>query len=679
MRRLLRLALPLGLLAALAVPTSASAQATVSTNNSGGLALLASSPTTSRQNTDMAFWGNTLVQGDSRGIRVFDISNPASPTLLSDFACSGAYGDVSIWNTLVFRSTDVPQTTDDCTTSTDTLKTVTGGNHTNVPQATTMPAGFEGISIINIANPTAPVRVGAVATDCGSHTHTLVPDTANNRVFLYVSSFPNVGLDATPTAYGNTCELLAAGSPAPPNQVSGHSKITIIEVPLGNPAGAHVVNEVALDLQGYDPYFSYLPAYTGDFNNTPGYKGCHDITVFMPTHTAAAACVTEGLTLDITDPANPTVKDTYVNSYIDLCAIGVYRWSTAQGTTAAPANCMWSTATFSYDGKYIVWGDLASGYTGCNSNSTTAGHTCNHGGNTQVGVDRFYDGTSVTNECDTGGGGPNRSPLVRGAFWTFAADDPSWPVSSFKVPYSGTDATLDRYERYSNQGCTSGLMNMIPVNGAYLMPAAWHLAGVDVVNWGDPTDIHGYPSELGWFDVDTTASETGNADGTNRPAGDSAERSNAWAAYWYNGHIYTSYDSPMNGSWNPAGSRGLEVFALNDPSVAGAFDLPHLNPQTIEYSLKCSASITGKLRAGKKGTAKVTVKVLGQGVLGASVRAKASGFNQAKNTAANGTVSFTLKPKKAGKLNVTVATQDNMAGCSASKAIAKKAKKKKKK
>ena len=80
MRQLLRLAVPLGVLLVLAVPTSASAQVTV-TQKADGLNLLASSATTGRQNTDLAFWGTTLVQGDSRGIRVFDIANPQSPAL----------------------------------------------------------------------------------------------------------------------------------------------------------------------------------------------------------------------------------------------------------------------------------------------------------------------------------------------------------------------------------------------------------------------------------------------------------------------------------------------------------------------------------------------------------------------------------------------------------------------
>jgi len=216
MRRLFRLVLPLGLLAVLAVPTGASAQVTTTTNQGGGLNLLSSSPTTGRQNTDLAFWGTTLVQGDSRGIRVFDISNPANPVLRSDFACNGRWGDVSIWQNLVFRSVDVPQTTATCAGSADTPATVTGGNHTATPQSTAVTPGFEGIRIIDIANPANPTFVAGVATDCGSFTHTLVPDTANNRVLLYVSSFPSQAVSAVPTAYGNTCERMAPGSPPPP-------------------------------------------------------------------------------------------------------------------------------------------------------------------------------------------------------------------------------------------------------------------------------------------------------------------------------------------------------------------------------------------------------------------------------------------------------------------------------
>ncbi len=157
-----------------------------------------------------------------------------------------------------------------------------------------------------------------------------------------------------------------------------------------------------------------------------------------------------------------------------------------------------------------------------------------------------------------------------------------------------------------------------------------------------------------------------------RAAGNSSQRSNAWAAHWYNGHVYASYDSPMYGLFTPEGSRGLELFDVTDSSVAGAFDLAHLNPQTQENLLSCTVTATGSLRVGRTTTVRVTVKVLGQGVLGASVRAVTLGVDSRKPTNASGKTSFTIRPKRATKLNITVATQPNMLGCKLTKAIAKK-------
>lgn len=44
--------------------------------------------------------------------------------------------------------------------------------------------------------------------------------------------------------------------------------------------------------------------------------------------------------------------------------------------------------------------------------------------------------------------------------------------------------------------------------------------------------------------------------------------SNQWAAYWYNGNAYAN------------GTRGFEIFELNDSRVSGAETYPYLNPQT---------------------------------------------------------------------------------------------------
>ncbi|HEX6329460.1 MAG TPA: hypothetical protein VFZ72_23040, partial [Jiangellaceae bacterium] len=47
----------------------------------------------------------------------------------------------------------------------------------------------------------------------------------------------------------------------------------------------------------------------------------------------------------------------------------------------------------------------------------------------------------------------------------------------------------------------------------------------------------------------------------------------AWSSYWYNGVVYESDIT-----------RGLNLYKVSDKAVAGAIRLPHLNPQTQEFS-----------------------------------------------------------------------------------------------
>ena len=96
---------------------------------------------------------------------------------------------------------------------------------------------------------------------------------------------------------------------------------------------------------------------------------------------------------------------------------------------------MWGSAAFSYDGKQVMFGDLNSGFNRCRGN-TEIPSSCGITGATgsiNLGADRFYDGQSVTNECDIGTATANpRDTYNRGAYWLFDVDDGSWPVSSVK-------------------------------------------------------------------------------------------------------------------------------------------------------------------------------------------------------------------------------------------------------
>lgn len=479
-----------------------------------------------------------------------------------------------------------------------------------------------------------------MATNCGSHSNTLVPDLANNRVLLYVSSFPNVAVDSTPTAFGNVCER--------DSDTTSHTSISIVAVPLNDPASASVINEISLPLIGRDDYFfSFMPGYTGDFSNTPGYKGCHDITVNLALNRAAAACVSEGVLLNISNKANPVIVDRYVNPMIDLCSRGVWRSGEAM-------SCMWSTAQFTGDGKRVIFGSLQSGNTNCSGTSTTSPLSCAQGGFLNVGVDPLYHGVSVTNECDLGGGaGGYRDLPNQGAYWMYDMSDSSWPISSYKI---------NRFERVNSIGCTSRLMNVVPVNGRYVLPAAWQLGGMNVFDWTNYLK----PTEIAYYDVDAGGTPT--ADAYN-----SAEASHAWASYWYRDRIYVSYDSPRYGIHNPAGSRGLEVFSLDTPWASSAFDLPRLNPQTQEQLLRCTATIVGNARAATRTNVTVRVRALGQAVRGARVNLKGPRVNQSKMTNANGNAAFAVRPNKSTRLRAIVPAQVNMLVCSATKNIARKA------
>src|SRR5580704_9832787 len=48
-------------------------------------------------NSDLAFQGNHLFQGNFYGVNIYDISNPAQAALLTSLVCPGGQGDVSVY------------------------------------------------------------------------------------------------------------------------------------------------------------------------------------------------------------------------------------------------------------------------------------------------------------------------------------------------------------------------------------------------------------------------------------------------------------------------------------------------------------------------------------------------------------------------------------------------------
>src|ERR687891_2492800 len=134
-------------------------------------------------NSDLAFWGDYAFvgyytgdlgfppgTGPRGGVRIFDISDPAAPQLVRDFACDGLQADPIVWDRngngvadLLLLAVDRTMTAPDC------------GAPRSASHAD--PTGWEGVRVFEMsddpANPFASIQqVKAVYTDCGAHTIT---------------------------------------------------------------------------------------------------------------------------------------------------------------------------------------------------------------------------------------------------------------------------------------------------------------------------------------------------------------------------------------------------------------------------------------------------------------------------------------------------------------------------
>lgn len=175
---------------------------------------------TYREGTDLAFWGDMAVLGKYGGMRLLDVAEPSQPKLIGSLNCNGSQNDVSIWGKLAFISVDSPMSTPKCDSGAASPLEYGSGT------------AWEGIRIIDVSDPAAPEQVNTVYTDCGSHTHTLIPDMTyrdpftgepDPRVLLYSSSYPLGG-------QGVRCNAAT------------QRKISVVEIPLNDPSAARVVS-----------------------------------------------------------------------------------------------------------------------------------------------------------------------------------------------------------------------------------------------------------------------------------------------------------------------------------------------------------------------------------------------------------------------------------------------------
>ncbi|MFL5384009.1 MAG: LVIVD repeat-containing protein [Longimicrobiaceae bacterium] len=267
-------------------------------------------------NADMAFVGNRLFLGGFNGFQVWDISNPAAPTLRKAFVCPGGQGDVSVHRNLLFVSVEETRGRTDC-----------GGQ--GVQEAVSA-ARFRGVRIFDITDIDNPRQVGAVQTCRGSHTHTLlVPANDPANVYIYVAG----------TSPVRPAEELAGCSGRPPAEDPNTSyfRIEVIQVPVAAPQNARVVSgpRIFADSAGNPAGLWRGGMHGPGTQQTAVTNQCHDVTVYPELGLAAGACAGNGILLDIRDPVNPRRID----------------------EVSDPNFAYWHSATFSNDGSKVLFSD----------------------------------------------------------------------------------------------------------------------------------------------------------------------------------------------------------------------------------------------------------------------------------------------------------------------------------
>jgi hypothetical protein len=497
----------------------------LSSTNLGGLTFA---------NSDLAFRGNYVFQGNFSGFQIWDISNPAKPVLKKTDLCATGQGDPSIYGNLLFISAEGPGNRIDC--------------GTQGVQDTVSTERFRGVRIFDITDIAHPKQVAAVQNCRGSHTHTLVEDPKDKSViYVYISGSQG---SRSPT------ELAGCFNTPIDSANSANFRIDIIRVPLAHPEQAKVVGEGrifaglqrrgahgpapedppaggrggrggrgggggagAVDSAGRGRAAGDVPvtivngvvvtdsaAGRGGRGGRGGGRGgrggpgvgpdpnlvnqCHDITVYPAIGLAGGACGGFGLLLDIRDPVNPI------------------RIDFAGDTNFA----FWHSATFSNDGSKLIFTDEWGGGTAPKCRAT--------------------------------------DPLDWGGDAIFTIKNRNLQQHAyFKMPAAQT----------SQENCVAHNGSLVPIPGRDIMVQGWYQGGVDVFDF---TDVN-HPVEIAYFDrgpIDSTRLYTGGF----------------WAGYWYNGHIIGSEIA-----------RGLDIFELtasdqlsqNEIDAAKSVRWTQFNPQ----------------------------------------------------------------------------------------------------
>ncbi len=495
-------------------------------------------------NSDLAFTGNYVIQGSYNGYQIWDITNPAAPTLKIGNYCPASQSDVSVYRNLLFVSAEGNTGRIDC-----------GDQGVKDPVSKDR---IKGIRIFDISDIAHPKNLANIQTCRGSHTHTVLVDPKDKEnIYVYVSG-------SAPVRPG---EELPGCSGATPDkdQNSALFRIEVIKVPLAHPEQAAIVSsprifndltaplrhgetkediaaaakaaadarakggytamvfgtEMVVPNQMIKPFLDSIAKANGrtvangadstalrnglqaavdkmtganapkpGAGPRPGPTQCHDITVYPGVGLAGGACEGYGLLLDIKDPAHP----------VRIAAVADSNFS------------YWHSATFNNDGTKILFSD------------------------------------------EWGGGGQPKCRATDPKEW---GADALFTIANGKMEFQGYYKMPAAQTAFEN--CVAHNGSLIPIPGRDVMVQAFYQGGITVFDWTDPK----HAREIGFFDRGPVNPEHFTMGGS-------------WSVYWYNGSIVSSEIA-----------RGLDIFELtpsafisqNEIDAAKSVKFDYLNAQ----------------------------------------------------------------------------------------------------
>jgi hypothetical protein len=535
-------------------------------------------------NSDLAFHGTNVIQGNYNGFQIWDVSNPAAPRLRDATLCPASQSDVSVYKNLLFVSAEAPSARLDC--------------GKDAPREVVSRDRIRGLRIFDITDIDHPKYLANVQTCRGSHTHTVVDDPRDkDNVYVYISG----------TSAIRPSEELARCNDNPWDPNNSNFRIEVIKIPLAHPEQAAVVSSPAIfadPTNGVANALLYPTAHAASPLDTANNRRRAEfdsarvrLAPVQPTAADTARCIAQVDSLAKAHNVNltagrgggrgglpgggcgraaggggrggrgrggaadslPVTREDTARVEFNRAVNGLTRLS---ATSSKADTASYRSQVNDLAKKYGVASPFAPRtLTQCHDITVypsvgLAGGACAGMGllldikdtpnPTRVAAYAdsnfsFWHSATFSNDgsmmlfSDEWGGG--------GAAYCRAGDPKNWGADAiFRIidgklvfqSYYKLSAPQTQYEN-----CVAHNGSLIPIPGRTIMVQAWYQGGLSIFEWTDPA----HPHELAFFD-------RGPNDSTRMVGG------GFWSVYWYNGHIY---GSEME--------RGLDVFDLT-PSAA---------------------------------------------------------------------------------------------------------------